>query len=118
MNGTDLATGKPLSGLDHLRQSIGVILSTPVGSRVMRRTFGSQLPALIDQPYHAATRVRLYAAIATALMRWEPRLTLASVSIDPGDAPGAFVVTLTGTTREPGADTATLSVPLQLTAGA
>lgn len=76
MRGTSATTGKPISDVDHLRQSVADILTTPVGSRVMRRDYGSDLPALIDQPDNAATQVRVYAAAATALMRWEPRLRL------------------------------------------
>ncbi len=76
MRGTSVATGQAISGVDHLRQSVADILTTPIGSRVMRRDYGSDLPALIDQPDNAATQVRVYAAAATALMRWEPRLRL------------------------------------------
>lgn len=76
MRGTSVATGQAVSGVDHLRQSVADILTTPIGSRVMRRDYGSDLPALIDQPDNAATQVRVYAAAATALMRWEPRLRL------------------------------------------
>jgi len=96
MIGMDARTGKPRDGAAHLAQSIARILTTPVGSRVMRREFGSMLPALIDQPFNAATRTRLYGATATALMRWEPRLQLTSVSIEAGDAPGSFVVSIQG----------------------
>lgn len=76
MRGTHVATGKPVSGVEHLRQSVADILSTPIGSRVMRRDYGSNIPALVDQPDNPATQVRVYAAAATALMRWEPRLRL------------------------------------------
>lgn len=76
MRGTHVATGKPVSGVEHLRQSVADILSTPIGSRVMRREYGSNIPALVDQPDNPATQVRVYAAAATALMRWEPRLRL------------------------------------------
>lgn len=76
MRGTHVATGKPVSGVEHLRQSVADILSTPIGSRVMRRDYGSNIPALVDQPDNTATQVRVYAAAATALMRWEPRLRL------------------------------------------
>lgn len=76
MQGTNATTGQALSGVDHLRQSVADILTTPIGSRLMRRDYGSDLPALIDQPDNAATQVRVYAAAATALMRWEPRLRL------------------------------------------
>ncbi len=50
MRGTDANTGKALSGLEHLRQSVRDILTTPIGTRVMRREYGSQLYALIDAP--------------------------------------------------------------------
>lgn len=79
MIGMDRTTGKSLQGVDHLRQSIADILTTPIGSRLMRRDYGSELPNLLDQPVNGTTQIRLYAATATALMRWEPRLRLQSV---------------------------------------
>lgn len=79
MIGMDRTTGKSLQGVDHLRQSIADILTTPIGSRLMRRDYGSELPDLLDQPVNGTTQIRLYAATATALMRWEPRLRLQSV---------------------------------------
>jgi phage baseplate assembly protein W len=117
MRGMSATTGAPIDGLAHLQQSIADILTTPVGSRVMRRDYGSQLPLLIDQPYNGSTRIRLYAAIATALMRWEPRVRLTRVAIEQGVAPGAVSVTLEGTrTDTPTARTVGLTVPLQLIA--
>lgn len=92
MRGTDATTGKPLSGLDHLRQSIRDILTTPLGSRVMRREYGSRLFDLVDNPLNDATIIELFAATAEALLRWEPRIKVqrvrarstseASISID------------------------------------
>ena len=117
MRGMDRHTGKPLDGLAHLQQSIGDILGTPVGSRVMRRPYGSVLPFLIDQPYNTATQIRLVAATATALMRWEPRIRLSRVSMDLGEQPGQVVVTLDGVrTDTPVAQPGSITVPLQLRA--
>ncbi|WP_038789844.1 baseplate assembly protein, partial [Burkholderia pseudomallei] len=48
MRGMNAETGRSMSGLDHLAQSIGRIVSTPLGSCIQRRTFGSELPDLID----------------------------------------------------------------------
>lgn len=79
MNGIDALTGKRLSGIDHLRQSIRDILTTPLGSRVMRREYGSRLFELIDAPVNRSTLVQLYAATAEALARWEPRFDLTRV---------------------------------------
>jgi phage baseplate assembly protein W len=91
-------TGRAITGLEHLRQSVGDILSTPIGSRVMRREYGSLVPELLDHPDNDATRVRLNAAVAGALMRWEPRIRLTRITMarDP-DVPGRCEITLTGT---------------------
>ena len=111
MNGMS-TTGKAISGLDHLRQSIADILTTPIGTRVMRRDYGSLLPSLIDQPQNNATTVRLYSAITSALMRWEPRIRLSRVSIEH-TAAGKSTLTLEGENIESGEQTV-LQVPLQL----
>lgn len=69
-------------GLDHLIQSINDILTTPIGSRVMRREYGSNLPDLIDQAMNSRGKARLYAATAGAIARWEPRVALKSMQLD------------------------------------
>ena len=96
MNGMNAVTGKPLEGTDHLVQSIGDILSTPIGSRVMLRDYGSLLPSLIDQPANPSTALALFAATAQALLRWEPRIRLKRVRLEPAGAPGDFNVELEG----------------------
>jgi phage baseplate assembly protein W len=73
MNG---ATGKPLEGLAHLRQSITDILMTRKGTRVMRRDYGSDIPNIIDRPANDQLPVDLYIACAEAFHGWEPRLEL------------------------------------------
>ena len=80
MIGMDASTGRPLAGIAHLRQSVRDILTTPVGSRVMRREYGSRLFELLDAPTGPATQVDIYAATASAVGRWEPRLRLRQVS--------------------------------------
>lgn len=112
MIGMDRNTGKPLDGLEHLRQSISDILTTPIGSRVMRRDYGSLLPELIDQPQNAATAVRLYAATCSALMRWEPRLRLSRISVQAGNA-GQSILDLEGEHADSG-NRVELRVPIQL----
>jgi len=71
------------SELAHLRQSIEDILTTPVGSRVMRRDYGSRLPELLDAPLNRAGILDVIAATAEALARWEPRLKLKRVRVFP-----------------------------------
>ncbi len=83
MIGLNKHTGEAIADVEsHVRQSIGDIITTPVGSRVMRRDYGSVIPDLIDQPLNATTLIRLYAATAAAVMRWEPRFSITSISLE------------------------------------
>lgn len=79
--GMSRTTGALLSPDDHLRQSIYDLLMTPLGSRILRRDYGSLLPFLIDQPANPATKLKLMAAIATAIVKWEPRVKVRQVQL-------------------------------------
>lgn len=93
----DRTTGKAIGELVHLRQSVGDILTTPIGSRVMRHEYGSQVPMLVDQPDNQITQLRLLSAAASALMRWEPRLAVSNIEIErEPSTPGRALVTVYG----------------------
>lgn len=77
------STGRKIpSEIDHIRQSVVDILTTPVGSRVKRRLYGSLLPSLIDQPGNPANRLRLMSATVMALINWEPRISVVRSGIE------------------------------------
>lgn len=117
MNGMDLTTGKAIDGVDHLAQSIGDILSTPIGTRVMLRDYGSLIFSLIDQPLNAATTMLLRAATAVAIRKWEPRFRVTRVSLSGSPAAGNLAITVSGTRTDVPATTAraTLTIPLPTT---
>ncbi len=94
-HGMNAETGKVLEGIGHLKQSIQDILTTPIGSRVMRREYGSRLFELVDAPTNQGTLVELYAATAEAIDRWEPRFNLLKVSADVLE-PGRISLRLEG----------------------
>lgn len=109
-------TGTSLTGLEHLRQSVGDILSTPIGSRVMRREYGSLVPELIDHPDNNASQVRLFSAVASALLRWEPRFRLTRVGVQrDAERPGYALIELHGSYHE-GRRPAPLSLQVSVTA--
>lgn len=100
MRGMNQATGHSIENIDHLCQSIHRVLTTPRGSRIARREFGSDLQELVDAPLNPVTRVRLFAATAAALMRWEPRLKLTRIGLQiDASTPGAAVLEIEGTTN-------------------
>jgi len=111
--GMSTATGRAVADAGHLRQSIADILTTPIGTRIERREYGSLVPELIDQPHNDATRAQLVAAIADALIKWEPRIRLAQIVIGYGAQPmqGQAVVRLIAELADTG-QPLDLAVPL------
>ena len=81
MIGLDRRTGQPITGLDHFRQSIEDILTTPIGSRRMRPEYGSKLRRYVDLPVNEGWKSAVQAEVARALGRWEPRLKLERVRV-------------------------------------
>lgn len=116
MQGMSARTGKPLDGDAHIEQSIGDILSTPLGSRVMRRDYGSLLFELIDRPINGATRMLLHAATAIAINRWEPRLRLTRVVLGGEPERGRLVIKIEGRKRDQASANAltTFTIPIDL----
>jgi len=110
-------TGRTITDSAHLAQSVADILTTPIGSRVMRREYGCQLADLIDWPHNSATRLQAYAATAMALMRWEPRIRLNRVQLSLGDVAGQAILDLEGTLTDSN-EPLSLRVPLSLGAAA
>lgn len=97
MPGTGVSTsGAILSGWEHVEQSIGKILTTAIGTRVMRREFGSEVMALIDAPMTDRVVLALYVAIANSIARWEPRFRLTAVAIDKAEATGVLTIQMRG----------------------
>ncbi|MDM5178517.1 GPW/gp25 family protein [Massilia sp. DJPM01] len=95
MDGINALTGKRLGGITHLRQSICDILTTPIGTRVMRRDYGSRLPRLVDAPINSETILDMYAAAAEALRLNEPRFKLHKAVI-VNAVPGHIEIDLIG----------------------
>ncbi|MFN8909444.1 MAG: GPW/gp25 family protein, partial [Betaproteobacteria bacterium] len=83
-------------GEQNVRESIRVILMTEPRERVRLPAFGGGLRQFLFEPNNPGTRHRIREAIEESLAKWEPRIRLESVSVepDPGD-PEAAVATLT-----------------------
>jgi len=95
----DRTTGARLDGLDDIAQSLADIIGTPQGSLVGRREYGSPVPDLIDRPMTGANILRIYAASALAISRWEDRIRLRRVSLVAGDKPGAASLAIEATRK-------------------
>nr|WP_281500652.1 GPW/gp25 family protein [Kordiimonas marina] len=77
-------------------QSVRDILTTPIGSRTLRRSYGSRLHEHLDAPLDATTVADIVADTAEALSAWEPRLTLTKVLVEAAGSDGYASLTLQG----------------------
>lgn len=80
--GMNRQTGQSMTGIEHLKQSLGDILTTPLGARRMRPEYGSLLPRMVDMPVNKGWISGVQAEIARAIGRWEPRLRLKSIKVE------------------------------------
>lgn len=75
-------TGKSIYDTEHLKLCILDILTTPKGSRVMLRDYGSNFFDLLDRNIDSTLVMDMIAETYDALDRWEPRLKLTQVQVD------------------------------------
>ena len=71
------------SGPANVAEAIRVILLTDPGERVLLPEFGSRLNQYLDDTNSVGTRRLIADEIMTALKRWEARLQLQSVEVQP-----------------------------------
>ena len=75
-------TGQLLTDeLDSIRLSITDIMTTPIGTRIMRKDYGSKIPDLIDQPMNDILMIQLYSEIYTPILKWENRISIEQINI-------------------------------------
>ena len=77
--GVDRRTGQAISGIDHLHQSIEDLITTRVGSRVIRPEYGSYLPAMVDMGISPGLASAYQAEVSRAIQRWYPVFSVKSV---------------------------------------
>jgi len=68
-----------------VRDSIVQILGTRQGSRLHQPEFGSRLEELVFEPNDAALRTLVEEMIFEAITRWEPRVDLVGVAVNPDE---------------------------------
>lgn len=73
-------------GEANVRESIRVILMTETRERLMLPEFGGGLGRYLFEPNTVSTRSQIRERILKALERWEPRIAVESVTVDPDPA--------------------------------
>ena len=95
--GLSASTGKRLEGWPYVEQYIEKVLTTRIGSRVMRRHLGTQVPEIQDAPGIEAVIVQVFRSIAEALDKYVPWYRLSEITLADAGRDGAYLFLLTGT---------------------
>lgn len=83
-------------GEANVRESIRAILMTEPGERLRLPEFGAGLGRFLFEPNTVPTHTRIREGIAEALQRWEPRVQVESVDVQPDAVdPQAAIATIT-----------------------
>lgn len=84
----DPATGQVATAAyeEDIRQAIRIIVETAAGERVMRPDFGCGIHELVFETLDSATLQRVRSVVQAALVRFEPRLEVLGVNVDPAEA--------------------------------
>lgn len=74
------------AGEANVRESIRLILLTEPGERLLREDFGCGLRRFLFEPNTVTTRQLIRERITKAIGRWEPRVTVDDVTVEPDAA--------------------------------
>ena len=70
---------------DDVREAIRIILMTAKGERVMQPDFGAGLYDFVFASMRSTTLGRVQRAVEDALVKWEPRVEVTAVSVEPDE---------------------------------
>jgi hypothetical protein len=80
------------AGERKVEESIRIILGTQYGERVMRPTFGCNLKSLVFAPNNGATANLTRHYVEEGVQRWEPRIELVEVRVEPQNREATLLI--------------------------
>ena len=79
-------------GVEDIEQAIAQILGTAPGERPMRPEFGCAVHEVVFDTIDAAIFARIHSAVHEALERWEPRIEVVDLDVEPSDGEAGKVL--------------------------
>lgn len=84
-----------LSDEEDIKSSLGILLTTRPGERVMRPDYGCNLDELVFEPLTTTFKTYIKDLIATAILYYEPRIGVNSIEMDDtGELEGRILITI------------------------
>jgi uncharacterized protein len=78
--------------VEDIKQSLGILLGTALGERVMRSDFGCNLDSRIFDPMEPAFNTLITEIIRRAIIQYEPRVDLDSVDLQVDQLEGRIEI--------------------------
>ncbi len=89
-----------VSGAEDIQQSLWILLSTSIGERIMVPAYGCALAPMLLDGISVAYLTKLQDVVRTAILDWEPRITVNDVrAVDDRTEPGLVRITVDYTIR-------------------
>jgi uncharacterized protein len=87
-------------GADSIERAMRMIIGTAPGERVMRPDFGCAIWDLLFEPININTLGLMSEAVREAMSRWEPRIEVEDVEVEPDeDRDGQVQINISYTVR-------------------
>jgi hypothetical protein len=93
----DPDTGAYVQGWARISKSIITILTTPIGTRLMREWWGSSFRDMLDKPMNMETMVQGIIAAVEAINQYEPEFKVTTLTVDSASSDGSIQFTIGGT---------------------
>lgn len=79
-------TVEVVSGIEDIEQSLGILLSTTLGERVMQPKYGADLHGYVFEPANTLLVTTITDLVRTAIIYFETRIDLIKLTIDTSNA--------------------------------
>ena len=90
---------KMLADEDDINSSLQILFSTTVGERIMQPKYGANLKNLLFDPIDTSLQAYIKDLIKTAILYFEARIKLDSITLEPDPDEGMLLITLNYTIR-------------------
>ncbi len=74
---------KMVSDEQDIKESLHILLSTEIGERVMQPQYGCNMHRLVFEPLDTSLQAYMEDLIRTAILYFEPRIILNSITLEP-----------------------------------
>lgn len=101
---------------ESVRQSVFLILSTAKGERLMRPDFGCGIYDLVFELKTATTEARIVQEVQDALLRFEPRIDVLGVRVNPTTDGAGETLIISGKTLIISGETLIISIDYEVRA--